>query len=332
MTNQQNKKADAVFEGGGVKGIGLVGAVAVTEEHGYQFENVAGTSAGAIVASLIAAGYNASQLKEIMDNLDYTNFKDKGIIDKIPGIGIILSLGFEKGIYEGKFLEKFLRKLLENAPKKSVRTFGDLVMEEYADDPKYRYKLQVIAADISRGKMLVLPNDAAEYGVDPDKLDVVSAIRMSMSIPYFYEPVVVKDSNGSKCYIVDGGILSNYPVWLFDDGSENPPWPTLGYKLVEPSEKKPNTIKGPFTLFAAMFSTMMEAHDARYIEDSNFARTIPIPTLGIHTTEFDLSKEKSKALYQSGVDSATEFFKQWDFERYKEKYRQKKSLKRRQKV
>ena len=52
-------KIDAVFEGGGVKGIGLVGAVAVTEEKGYQFENLAGTSAGAIVAALIAAGYKS---------------------------------------------------------------------------------------------------------------------------------------------------------------------------------------------------------------------------------------------------------------------------------
>ena len=63
-------KIDAVFEGGGVKGIGLVGAVAVTEERGYQFENLAGTSAGAIVAALIAAGYKSDKLKEIIENLD----------------------------------------------------------------------------------------------------------------------------------------------------------------------------------------------------------------------------------------------------------------------
>ena len=57
MMTYEPMKADAVFEGGGVKGIGLVGAVAVTEAHGFQFENVAGTSAGAIVAALIAARY-----------------------------------------------------------------------------------------------------------------------------------------------------------------------------------------------------------------------------------------------------------------------------------
>jgi len=49
-------KTDAVFEGGGVKGIGLVGAVNEIEKAGYEFENLAGASAGAIVASLLAAG------------------------------------------------------------------------------------------------------------------------------------------------------------------------------------------------------------------------------------------------------------------------------------
>lgn len=321
------KKIDAVFEGGGVKGIGLIGAVAVTEGEGYQFENVAGTSAGAIVAALIAAGYKAVELREIMEELDYNEFKDEGLVDKIPVLGVALSLGFEKGIYEGDSFEEWLKEKLAEASK-PIHTFGDLVMEEY-DDPKYHYKLQVIAADISRGKMLVLPHDIVDYGTNPDDLEVAHAVRMSMSIPFFYEPVVLNDNSENKCYIVDGGILSNYPVWLFDDESDDPPWPTLGFKLVEPESGKPHTINGPITLFAAMFSTMMEAHDGRYIEDNNFARTISIPTLGVQTTEFDLSPEKSDALYQAGVKAGEEFFKYWSFDDYKAKYRRNKPLKRR---
>jgi len=320
MADAENpKKVDAVFEGGGVKGIGLVGAVAVTEQQGYHFENVAGTSAGAIIASFIGAGYTAAEMKTIMDSLDYTRFKDKDWIDRIPLLGTALSLGFEKGIYEGNFFEDWLRDLLH---QRNVHTFGDLVIAESKDDPKYRYKLQVIATDISNGKMLVLPRDIAGYGINPDALDVARAVRMSMSIPFFFEPVILQDARGESSYIVDGGVLSNYPVWLFDDGTPNPPWPTLGYKLVEPGEGKPNTIQGPITLFAALFSTMMEAHDARYIQDSNFARTIPIPTLGVQTTEFDLSPERRNALYQSGAGAAQEFFEKWDFEQYKKKYRQ----------
>jgi len=245
--SEQRKKVDAVFEGGGVKGIGLVGAVAVTESQGYEFENIGGTSAGAIVAALIAAGYNAAQLKELMDKLDYNQFKDKDQTDKIPLLGFALSLGFEKGIYEGKFLEDWLRDLLANAPKKPIRTFKDLVMEQY-EDPRFHYKLQVVAADITLGKMLVLPGDIKHYGMNPDDLDVAFAVRMSMSIPFFYEPVILTNEAGQSCYVVDGGTLSNYPVWLFDDGTPDPPWPTFGYRLVEPEVGRPREVNGPISL------------------------------------------------------------------------------------
>lgn len=323
-------KVDAVFEGGGVKGIGLVGAVAVTEEQGYTFENVAGTSAGAIVAALVAAGYKAKQLKQIIESLDYSKFKDEGLLDKIPMLGPAMSLGFEKGIYEGEFVEQWLRDLLAKAPTKPIRTFRDLLTGD--KNPEYRYKLQVIAADVSRGKLLVLPRDIADYGIEPDDLDVAKAVRMSMSIPFFYEPVILKDRQGNKCHIVDGGVLSNFPVWLLDDGSPNPPWPTFGYKLVEPNEGQPNTINGPITLFAALFSTMMDAHDARYIKDADFFRTIPIPTRGVRTTEFDLSRERSDELYESGREAAEGFFKRWDFEKYKAEYRAKEPPRRGQRV
>jgi len=323
------KKADAVFEGGGVKGIGLVGAVAVTEEKGYRFENVAGTSAGAIVAALLAAGYKAGKLKEIIENLDYDDFKDKGILDKIPVIGFALSLGFEKGIYEGDFFEEWLRELLLKATP-PVRTFKDLRTGD--QDPQYRYKLQVIAADITRGMMLVLPRDIEDYGIEPDDLDVALAVRMSMSIPFFFEPVILKDKHGLDCYIVDGGVLSNFPVWLFDDKTADPPWPTFGYKLVEPDSGKPNRINGPITLFAALFNTMMDAHDARYIEDADFVRTIPIPTLGVRTTEFDLSRKRSDNLYESGRGAAEKFFDHWDFTSYKREYREKEAMGRRARV
>ncbi len=63
------KCADLVFDGGGVKGIALVGALSVLEEEGFQPQNVAGTSAGAIVATLLAAGYTAVQLRDILAEL-----------------------------------------------------------------------------------------------------------------------------------------------------------------------------------------------------------------------------------------------------------------------
>ena len=140
-------KCDAVFEGGGVKGIGLVGAVAITEAKGYEFVNVAGTSAGAIIAALVAAGYRSDELRTIMATLDYEKFTDSGWVDRIPVLGKAISLGIEKGIYEGKYFEEWLRQQLM---KKGKRTFRDLVMDEFKDSERYRYKLRVVASDLSR--------------------------------------------------------------------------------------------------------------------------------------------------------------------------------------
>jgi NTE family protein len=324
MVTKDKIQADAVFEGGGVKGIGLVGALAVAEEKGYQLVNVAGTSAGAIVAALAAAGYSAAELRKIMSELDYNRFKDPGLLDRIPVAGPLASLIFEKGIYEGKFLESWLGDLLKD---KGVDTFDKLSLKEYQDDERYRFKLRVIASDVTRGRMLVLPQDIKDYGIMPEKLNVAFAVRMSMSIPFFFEPVTLRNAqNGQVSYIVDGGLLSNFPVWLFDSQGQVPEWPTFGFKLVEPEEGKPNQIRGPISMLAALFSTMMEAHDARYIEDENFVRTIPIPTLGIGTTEFNISAERSEALYQSGRQAAEKFFESWNFASYTEKFRQEKPM------
>lgn len=321
MVEPGSFKADAVFEGGGVKGIGFVGSISVAEERGFTWQNVAGTSAGAIVAALIAAGYTGKELKEILETLDYTKFKDRGGIDKIPMAGPVASLLFEKGIYEGTFFQDWIGGLLRD---KNVTTFGDLEIPGETDD-KYRFKLRVIASDLTEGRILVLPQDIADYGIRPQDLNVALAARMSMSIPFFYEPVKLQNlKTGQTNYIVDGGLLSNFPVWLFDSEGSLPEWPTFGFKLVEPEEGMPRHISGPISMLTALFGTMMEAHDARYIKDQDFVRTIAIPTLGIKSTQFDLSHEKSEALYQSGRNAAEKFFSRWNFEQYIEKYRKEK--------
>lgn len=310
-------KADGVFEGGGVKGIGFAGALAVAEQRGVEWQNLAGTSAGAIVAALVAAGYGSAELHDVLSALDYRRFKDASAVDRIPLAGPVISLVTQKGIYQGDYFHDWLEGLLA---AKGIKTFGDLVIPDETEE-RYRFKLNVIASDISLGKLLVLPGDIRDYGGRPEDLNVADAVRMSMSIPFFYEPVKLKNlKTGHASYIVDGGILSNYPVWLFDSESA-PSWPTIGFKLVEPDAGEPANIKGPVSLLGALFSAMMEAHDERYIEDHDFVRTVAIPTLGVRTTEFDISKERSEALYESGRTAAEKFFRTWDFEQYVKLYR-----------
>jgi NTE family protein len=331
------KKADAVFEGGGVKGIGLVGAVSEIEKAGYQFENLAGTSAGAIVASLLAVGYKATDIKKELEKLNYNDFKDEDTLDKLGLVGKALSIGFEYGIYEGEFFENWLENLLK---AKEKTTFGDIIMPDYQEEKtnkKYKYKLQVIAADLTDRRLLVLPGDLETLGYSPDEFSISRAVRMSMSIPIFFEPIRLHDNSGRPHYVVDGGILSNYPIWLLDDGTSDPPWPTLGFKLMEPGSrelKQPdrNPINNPIAFFKALAGTMMDAHDNYHISKSkgDYQRTIGIPTVvtvnnvrkEIKTTDFNITQEDSQALFKNGVVASREFLKTWDFEEWKSRYRQ----------
>ena len=338
-TDDTQKNYDLVCEGGGVKGIGLAGAYSVLDEKGYKPQNVAGTSAGAITAALIAAKYSSEELKDIIFELDYRQFEDKDWLDRIPIVGMPLSILIEEGIYEGERFYEWMRGLLE---AKGIRTFKDLKTE--FDDPKYQYGLQVIASDVSARKLLILPRDAHLLGKEADDLEVALAVRMSMSIPIFFKPVVVaNEQTNHKHVIVDGGMLSNFPVWLFDcSDEETPDWPTFGMLLVEPDpkvsiadrlpdpEKAPHGARGLVALLSGMLHTMMEAHDRIYLEKASFARTIPIPTLGVGTTEFDLTKERAQALYDSGRQATEKFLAAWDFAKYIAAFREGKTHHRRE--
>jgi len=334
---------DLVLEGGGVKGIALAGALAVLEERGYEAQNLAGASAGAIVAVLYAAGYSAEELHQELKAVPFSSFLDEGLEDKLGVIGKGYSVLTDHGIYEGtKFLE-WMRGMLE---RRNVTRFADLAHPEHAGHPEYGYRVQVIVSDLTARRMLVLPRDAEDgLGVPPDDLDVADAVRMSMSIPIFFEPVRWKYGGGGKEHVlVDGGMLSNFPVFLFDSDGE-PEWPTFGLLLgAQPpretvAERVPEveTSAGPIreliTYLQSLVGTMLEAHDRLYLEEADYARTINIPTLGVGTTEFELTEARAEALFQSGRQAAAHFLDEvWDFEGYKAYFRQGERPSRRRRV
>ena len=235
MADEQSN-VDLVFEGGGVKGIGLGGAYQAIEEKGYRPHSVAGTSAGAITAALVAAGYNAADLKTIVSTMPFPKFMDKAGLAGLGLPGQFANVIKDLGIYEGKFFHEWIEEKLKD---RGVTTFGDLYHDE-VEDPAKPWKLRVIASDVTHRRMLVLPQDAKHLGVEPDDMRVADAVRMSMSIPIFFEPVAVKGGEDGPHTIVDGGMLSNFPVWLFDaPEGKKPRWPTFGLMLVEPEPRKP---------------------------------------------------------------------------------------------
>ncbi|MGZ9586135.1 patatin-like phospholipase family protein [Paenibacillus marinisediminis] len=310
---------NAVFEGGGVRGISLAGAVRAAELAGFSFGRVAGTSSGSIVASLIAAGYTAEEMRDIIMRTPFTSFLKRAPIFQVKWIGPAARLLMKKGLYSGEALEHWVHDLLA---AKGIRTFGDLNPD----------KLRIIASDITNGRLLVLPDDIKQYGIEPRNLRISKAVRMSTSIPYFFDPVMIRDApvKGVRkqfkkqfSYVVDGGMLSNFPLWLFEhdqDPRTKRVVPTIGFQMVGRQENQPRQINGVISMLQAMVETMMSAHDQRYIEKHNIYRTIKIPTLGVGVTEFDITKDRSLALYASGLAAGTEYFKKWNFSSYETYY------------
>lgn len=292
---------DAVLEGGGVKIAGLVGALAGIETQGFEPSHMAGTSAGAIVAALRVAGYTPDEMRVILLETNFKEFLDGSFLNALP-----YKLLTQKGLYKGDHFYNWIKKKLS---AKNVFTFRDLRFP--SDDPKYRWRLKVIASDITSGKMLVFPDDASLYNIEPDSLEVAFAIRMSMSIPYYFKPVVLDGH-----YIVDGGLLSNFPIWMFDD-TATPEWPTFGILLDEGDATQDHVITGAISYVTAMINTMLSARDRQFIHPSDFKyRTILAPSGEIGTTNFAITSNEKESLYHGGLKAALEFFVGWSFESY----------------
>jgi NTE family protein len=321
--------ADLVLEGGGVKGIGLVGAFSTLVDHDYTFHRIAGTSAGAIVGALIAAGMPPEDLQRVMRTVDYGHFQDEGFVDHLGLVGKGISILFEKGIYEGRYLVEWLDAILMDL---GARTFGDLRIEDPNSSlpPERAYKLVIMTSDVTRGRLVRLPWDYPKYGLDADEQLVADAVRASMSIPFFYEPqrFYGRDEQGERVrsFMVDGGMLSNFPIEVFDrtDG-KRPRWPTFGIKLsAKPSvpQLERFEVKGALGLARAMVGTMTNFHDQMHIDDpSVLARTMFVDTQQVKATDFDIDEPSQDMLFTNGERGAGKFLSGWDFERYVAEFR-----------
>ncbi len=309
-------QADGVFQGGGVKGIALAGALTeFADKTGHpqnyvqEWVQLAGTSAGAIVAAYLACGHSVDETAKLINETDFRKFEDWGRGGKILGGAINLAL--HHGLAHGKAFHDWFRDQIKD------KRFGDIHKEGRT--------LKLIATDITRREMLVLPDDLKSYRgsdgrvIDPEEFAIADAVRMSMSIPYFFQPVeLIHDETGLPSTIVDGGVLSNFPVWIFDVADRDPIRPTFGFKLVggrgvgEGLNKIVRAFGWPVQMGADIFHTTTEAWDKYWVFHSTYVRTCAISTGDIGTTEFNLTDAQKRGLLDSGKEAARKFLDEWD--------------------
>jgi NTE family protein len=329
------KPADLVLSGGGVKGIGLVGAVVALMDAGYRAQRVSGTSAGSIVGAIVAAAsmgeqLNPAEVKDLALQLDYHKFTDPGPLERFPVLGPSFAVLRGTGIYKGDYAHDWIRGQLKDL---GVHTFGDLAIHNDALPAEQRYKLVVTIADVTTGQLVRLPWDYRRvYGLDPDEQSVADAVRASMSIPFFFRPVTLRSSTGLTSTLVDGGILSNFPIDSLDrtDGLK-PRWPSFGVtvlpNLPEGNDKvipalSPIRMLGPPHLLENVITTVLVGRDQAYLNQPWVnARTIRVDSTDVGFLDFDISDNEIEALYVKGYGAAEKFLSTWDWNAYLERFR-----------
>lgn len=367
---------DLVFEGGGAKGMVFVGALQELEARGHTFGRLLGTSAGAITATFVAAGFAVQEMLDALNEKDARGvpifqqflgrpgpFSREEIENSatrialetinVPGVPerveqsldrvILYLLARDQFAHVFSFIERggwfsadaFLKwaqaKLDQAAPNGKPRNYSGLTFAEF--HRATGRELSLVAADTTDHRMLVL-NHRTAPGVP-----VVWGMRMSMSLPMVWQEVIWQKEWGNYLgqplaghRIVDGGLLSNFPIELFlssdphvtaimghrtSDGvmglliDESLPV-TEDDRLAAPAPPGLSALP-PAARIMGLVDTATQAHDKMVIEA--FEQFVcRLPARGYQTTEFDMSDARRSALVAAGQQAMAEHFSAGELE------------------
>ncbi|MEJ7682298.1 MAG: patatin-like phospholipase family protein [Segetibacter sp.] len=314
--SQPQPYKNLVLEGGGVRGFTYIGAFEILDSLGIlePIEKIGGTSAGAIQAALLAIGYTPAELINVAANIPLKEFND----GFLPG-------GFSRvsnklGFFKGDKLNKWIEQLIAAKTGDANITFMQLHQQRSA---KHYKDLYITGTDLTYRSLRIF-----SYESYPD-MQIKDAVRISFSIPLYFEPVLIdddgkvqQDRNNRKLHLmVDGGLLSNYPVQMFDsvkytpDSSENAFMEnneTLGLLLDRPEQLTynegiyPLPIRSLGEYIRAVYQTLIDKPnpDVKWLK-----RTITISHMNMTGRVRKLSRSTIQKLEESGRQGVREFFK-----------------------
>ena len=291
MNNTSLPITNLVLEGGGVKGIAYVGALEVLDEHNIleKIENVAGTSAGAITACLIALRYSSADIKSIVFDLDFNSFEDH----KNP-----LRIATKYGLFAGDAFLEWITQLIEKKGLDRQATFTDLKNAGCRN-------LKVFGTDLYTKGL-----QEFSFEQTPDAI-VAEAVRASMSIPLFFKSWQFSNGIPNDHIYVDGGVVLNFPINAFLE-KEHKLGHTLGLHLDNLSGEKEVNAFGYDHIgkyIRSLFDTLLKAQVVEFEENpEEFKHTIRIDDLGVSGTDFGLSEDTKNRLIAEGKKAAEVFF------------------------
>ncbi len=305
-----------VFEGAGIRGLAYVGAAAALEEKGLmkKVKNVGGTSAGAITALMISLGYSGDEALQVILETRYHKF-NKGCCFFIGGL-VRLNRNF--GWYRNKNFIHYLEDLVRKKAGTADVRFKDL------DSLGFK-NLAVTGTCLTHQKTLVFSKETFP------EMRIVDAVAISMTIPLYFSAMLMDDRGGihrhardkdSLHVMVDGGVLANYPIHLFDHQDQaklsnghyyNPH--TLGFRIDSRAQIRqdsisnhtlaPRKIRKVSDFIGALYNVTSEMLNRYPLTPEDWRRTVSISSMGIGPKIRKMSEEEKMILYNSGKRSAT---------------------------
>ncbi len=322
-----------VFEGGGVLGIAYLGVLDFLYHHNIlqNIKRVAGASAGAITTCVTSFSLPFNEMKQMADTLDFRKVPQKGEYPDLKRIPDGFKREFEKlfgdmnciyrllntyGWYSSDYFYEWMKEQIASqfnqSKKQPPYTFKDFKNPDLHKNQRPFLDLYIIGTDISTHRSIVFSYETTPH------MEVAEAVKISMSIPLFFESIKVSNKIPEKAttYIFsDGGVMRNYPIHIFDStnfrnkmlGGVNVQ--TLGARFK--NKKKYNEINNFIEYIENLLKSYMKIQDDMYNNSpKDQLRSIEIDTKDISFTDFNISPNDHKYhfLYQQGYKAAKHYF------------------------
>lgn len=277
-------KYTCLFGGGAVRGVAYVGTLQAIEELGIEFDTIAGSSVGALVAALMAVGYSAEELKNLFLGINFELFKD-------------LQFGFgpKFAISKGEVFLEWVRELIE--------------LKVYGDKYKKGKNKPVTFKDIGKN-LIIITTDLSNFKskefspfVTPD-FEIASAIRISCAMPGLMKPIEYENT-----LLVDGDLQKSIPMWKLSTHCLETKNRIAEFRLEGDSyggEK--NALDFINTIYTCVTSISTEYLTELYGSNDMFDY-VTINTGDVIIVDFNCSKGKREELIQKGYEQTIEYFR-----------------------
>ncbi len=314
------KVDNLVFEGAGIRGIAYCGALEELEKRGIlqQVDHIAGTSSGAITATLLCLGYTYNEIFEIVGSTDFGKFNDGGW----GFAGGMYRMKKKLGFYRGNAFREWLEVLIERKTKNKDITFIELAVLASSNQ---QFK-NLVVASTSLNHQVTLYFSAETY----PQMRLSDAVRASMAVPLYFEPMII-DQNGKPVsereilpehhVCVDGGFTANFCIQYFDsknaDGTMNYA-NTLGVRI-DTDEQIALDVSGERKLayhdvsklgdyMGAFYNITKENLNRQGLTEMDWARTISVSDGNIGPKVKKLSTQQKLRLINAGKKGVNDYF------------------------